>query len=59
MKAGIGMIINCDDCKARYEIPNNKIDDYNIYYVPNPKTTTGFMPKLLCPSCTKKWRRAI
>ncbi len=54
MKKGIGMIINCDECHVRHEIPSDKMDDYNIYYVPDPKATMGFRLKLLCRKCTDK-----
>ena len=55
MKKGIGMIINCDECGTRHEIPNDKLDDYNIYWVSAPKTAIGYRPKLLCSKCTKKF----
>ena len=55
MKKNIVMKINCVECGKRYNIPEDKHDDYNIYWVMGGKL--GFTPKLLCPPCTKKWSR--
>lgn len=47
------MRISCSDCGKRYNIKNDELDDYNIYWVQGGKL--GFTPKLLCPPCTEKW----
>ena len=49
------MKINCDECGKRHNIAEDKLDDYNIYWVVGGKL--GFTPKLLCPTCTKKWSK--
>lgn len=53
MKTDIVMRINCDECGKRYNIKNDELDNYNIYWVPGGKL--GFKPKLLCPLCTEKF----
>ena len=57
MVKDIIMKINCVECGKRHNITNDKLDDYNIYWVKGGKL--GFIPKLLCPVCTIKLRREI
>jgi len=50
-KKNIVMRINCDECGTRYNIADDELDDYNIYWVGDGRSIPR--PKLLCPSCTK------
>jgi len=56
MKNGIVMSLYCDDCGEHYNLKDDKIDEYNVYWVfdPNSKNYPAFTPKLLCPKCTEK-----
>ncbi len=53
MTKEIIMRISCSDCGKRYNIRNDELDNYNIYWVQGGKL--DFIPKLLCPLCTRKW----
>ncbi len=58
MKRNIVMKINCVECGKRYYIADDELDDYNIYWI----MTDGKLslcPKLLCPTCTKKWSKKV
>ncbi len=61
MKTGICMRLKCVECGIWHEIPNDKIDNFNIYYKAQPTLDNGldisYAPSLLCPPCTKKYNR--
>jgi len=54
MKAGCVMCLKCVECGKKYDIADNELDDYNIYWV-EIKGKIDFLPRLLCPVCTKIW----
>jgi hypothetical protein len=59
VKNNIAMKIQCEECKIKYSIPNDKtFFDYNIYFVLEEGQKGGlFRPHLLCPKCTKALRK--
>ncbi len=58
MKKNIVMRIKCEDCKVKYDIPNDEtFDNYNIYFVIGENEKEGISrPHLLCPKCTESTR---
>jgi hypothetical protein len=49
------MILLCDECSVRHEIPNDKLNDYNICYRwTNTGPSATYAPHLLCQGCTNK-----
>ena len=55
MRNNIVMRIKCEECKVRYDIPNNEtFSNYNIYFVMGEKGKARISrPHLLCPKCTE------
>jgi hypothetical protein len=58
MKNNIAMRIRCEECKVKYDIPNDETFwNYNIYFVMGKNEKCGIsMPHLLCPRCTEQTR---
>ena len=55
MRKNVCMRLKCVECKAKYDIPAETIDDYNIYYYLGEHDKAGIpWPHLLCPKCTEK-----
>ena len=47
------MILYCEECNERHDIPDDKLDDYNIYRKWNGIGSAVMCPpKLLCRKCT-------
>ena len=47
------MILFCVECNKRYDIPDDKMDDYNIYRKWNGVgSVVTCEPRLLCRKCT-------
>lgn len=63
MKAGICMRLKCVECDVWYNIPENKMDDFNIYRKaqasPDGSLDISYAPCLLCHDCTNKILSAI
>lgn len=63
MKTGICMRLKCVECNVWHDIPEDKMDDFNIYHKGRPKPDGGldvsFVPCLLCPSCTKTFSHKV
>lgn len=52
----IVMRLQCDECKEWHSIPNDKMDDYNIYRRWDGVGSAATCPPiLLCPKCTNKF----
>lgn len=53
-KPSICMRLSCEECGVRFDIPEDKMDDFNIYF---RGTADGveLTPRLLCPICTDKF----
>jgi hypothetical protein len=54
MKKGICMRLKCVECGIWHDIPDDKMDDFNIFWK-GDNTAVNMRPNLLCPACTKKW----
>ena len=55
MKNNIVMRIKCEECKVKYDIPNDEtFDSYNIYFVISGEGGGCSRPHLLCPKCTEQ-----
>lgn len=50
------MRLKCVECGKQYDIPDNKLDDYNIYWIMR-NNKVNLCPQLLCPICTKFWSK--
>ena len=52
------MRLKCVECKEWHNIPDDKLDDYNIYRKWNGVGSPVMSePQLLCPKCTKLERK--
>ncbi len=50
------MILSCEECGEKHDIPDDKLDDYNIYRKWNGKGSAVMCkPCLLCRTCTDKY----
>jgi len=56
IKTGIAMKLRCVECKKQFDIPEDKLDDFNIYWAMSNKGI-DYCPKLLCPVCTETWSK--
>lgn len=54
MKTGICMRLKCVECGIWRDIPEDKMDDFNIYWRMSFDGKMDYCPNLLCPTCTKK-----
>ena len=60
MKNNTVMKIKCVECKKKYSISSDELDNYNIYWIPNNShSAIPFIPQLLCPECTKLEKEKI
>ena len=48
------MRLKCVDCGAWHDIPEDKMDEFNIYHKWDGRTAMS-VPQLLCCKCTNKW----
>lgn len=58
MRDNVVMRIQCEECKVKYDIPNDEtFDNYNIYFVMGESEKGGISkPHPLCPKCTEQAR---
>ena len=56
MKHDVCMRLRCTDCHKKFDIKDDEIDNYNIFWIwtGEKKILNGYKPQLLCPQCTEK-----
>jgi len=48
------MRLTCEECKQTHNLDDDKLDDFNIYWILRPNANVDYQPHYLCHKCTEK-----